>query len=199
MVHFYVLFISLLSLGAFPGPFPGFSALAIEHAFDFERTTPSNSSFSSWSQVPPNYKLNSTLQLCNHLPCAWDDGHGFVAWNQFSIVFGLGDTIAPSSKSSIVIKGYTLKGDEFHYWEKRMQLSCERDWTGPLSPSWTTITSPLPLTIEIRPGNICHSFKKAEWDHTWIKYGSQKYDLPQDCVRVGRESLGRRCILDIRD
>ncbi|KAF4453012.1 hypothetical protein F53441_4243 [Fusarium austroafricanum] len=118
-----------------------------------------------------------------HLTKRWDDGHGPISRSSgyFSVVF-VGERPA-GPKSKLVIKG--------EGWEKKANLNCDKEWT--------SITSPLPWTIDIHTGNACGSYWAVGYafDNVWIKYSGEFLNVPSEtrCGDVGQGNWSRRCII----
>ncbi|KAF4980011.1 hypothetical protein FZEAL_3873 [Fusarium zealandicum] len=114
--------------------------------------------------------------------CVWNDGHGDIDCNFFSVVFG--DNSVGGSKGTITIRGSEWKTDG--------GLNCGGD-------QWTSFTSPLPFTVDIHGGNACKTTISSHFDGTWIKYSAQWLDVPSDtrCGDVGTLNKSRRCIVPI--
>ncbi|KAF4456630.1 hypothetical protein F53441_1288 [Fusarium austroafricanum] len=125
----------------------------------------------------PTEKSDSDLEK----RCEWNDGHGPIHCDFFSIVFGA----EGRSRSEFIIKGNNF--------EQRGFPRCD-PWQG---GRYQSFWSPLPWVLMVAPGNTCETrLPEAWWDDLHIKYASTFLNVPTD-TRCGpvENGWGRRCII----
>ncbi|KAI9003255.1 hypothetical protein BC832DRAFT_560349 [Gaertneriomyces semiglobifer] len=137
-------------------------------------------------------KFNVTLLLATLLAflrpvLAWEDSYGPISPGYFSII------IAPSSGSLYV--WIMTEGNPKPNASNLKYASCRN-----FGNEWTSLTSELPWTVDIHPGNMCNTSNE---DNLWIKYSNQFLNIPTDSrCAVYRGFLGLtrdvRCIIPER-
>ncbi|PNP76781.1 hypothetical protein FNYG_09884 [Fusarium nygamai] len=116
--------------------------------------------------------------------CEWNDGHGPIHCDFFSIVFG--------GKGRGRVQ-FVLKANNFEQQESNKCPPFE-------SHRFQSYHSPLPYVVMVAPGNACSSASpEGFWDNLHIKYGSTFLNIPTD-TRCGPvdDGWGRRCIIHQR-
>ncbi|KAF4454658.1 hypothetical protein F53441_2892 [Fusarium austroafricanum] len=124
--------------------------------------------------------------------CDFEDGHGRIDCGFFSLVFGEMD---PTASDIEVKTRLTITGAGF---QNKYVLNCGEGG----GEYWNSLTSELPFTVDIHPGNTCRqTFPNtgASHDGLWIKYANQFVNAPSDsrCGDTLSLGLGRRCIIAV--
>ncbi|CVK96068.1 uncharacterized protein FPRN_12139 [Fusarium proliferatum] len=114
--------------------------------------------------------------------CEWNDGHGPISCDYFSIVFGA----EGRERSEFIIKGNNFEQRGF-----RDAIPVRQ------GHNYQPFFSPLPYVVMVAPGNTCETrLPEAWWDDLHIKYSSTFLNAPTD-TRCGpvENGWGRRCII----
>ncbi|KAK4445759.1 hypothetical protein QBC34DRAFT_471567 [Podospora aff. communis PSN243] len=137
----------------------------------------------TWSEDNNNSTDTSSLES----RCTWNDGHGPIHCDYFSVII-----------PHFYRRGNLAFGIYGNNFAVGRTVNCNQ------ANVYQSFTSPLPWVLQLHPGNACHFNAQpgSDWNNLWLRYSNQQLNTPTDS-RCGPAIVGgswdnMRCIIKQR-